>query len=281
MKIAFLGGEFAGHIGIVETADQTDGTVTVLPKSVAFGELADAAYPEAFTQVPLQQAKLVAPLAPGARILCIGLNFRSHAEEAGMAIPAKPSIFPRFPSSLVGPEDDIILPSVSSQFDFEVEPAAVIGRAGRHIPETDVHRHILGFTCLAENSVRDWQAHSRQVTPGKNFDRSGAIGPWIVTPDEMPPVRDIVLETFVNGVRRQYGKGSDLIFSLEYCVSYISTFMELRPGDVISLGTPPGVAMWQEKPDWLKAGDEVELRISGIGSLRNNVGAEQRPEMRG
>lgn len=277
MKIAFLGGEFAGHIGIVRSSGQPDGAVSVLPKSVKLADLADADCPEAIAQVKLQEAKLEAPLAPGARILCIGLNFKSHADEAGMAIPAQPSIFPRFPSSLVGPDEDIILPSVSTQFDFEVEPAAVIGRAGRYIQEAEVHRHVLGFTCMAENSVRDWQAHSRQVTPGKNFDRSGAIGPWIVTSDEMPPFPDMVLETFVNGVRRQHGKGSDLIFSLEYCVSYISTFMELRPGDVISLGTPPGVAMWQEKPDWLKAGDEVELRISGIGSLRNTVGAEQRP----
>ena len=277
MKIVFLGGELAGHIGIVRSSGRADDVVSVLPKSVKLADLADADFPEAIAQVSLQEVKLEAPLVPDARIFCIGLNFKSHAEEAGMAIPAKPSIFPRFPSSLVGPDEDIILPSVSTQFDFEVEPAAVIGRAGRHIPEDQAGRHVLGFTCMAENSVRDWQAHSRQVTPGKNFDRSGAIGPWIVTADEMPPVADMVLETFVNGVRRQHGKGSDLIFSLEYCVSYTSTFMELRPGDVISLGTPPGVAMWQEKPDWLKAGDEVELRISGIGSLRNTVGAEQRP----
>lgn len=165
--------------------------------------------------------------------------------------------------------------TVSEQFDYEVELAVVIGRSGRHIAEADAVQHILGYTCLADNSVRDWQKHSRQATPGKNFDRSGAIGPWIATTDEMPPREDIVLETFVNGVRRQRGSGGDLIFSPEFCVAYVSKFMELRPGDMIALGTPAGVASAEPVPNWLKDGDRVELRISGIGALHNVVQADQ------
>ncbi|MBN9888891.1 fumarylacetoacetate hydrolase family protein [Salipiger abyssi] len=272
MKIALLGGSHAGKLGLVDT---TGGTVSVLSEDMTLARLADGETPLPVAEIPVQDASLAAPLMPGARVLCVGLNFYDHAKEAGMAVPELPSIFPRFRSSFSAPDEAIIAPSISAQFDYEVELTVVIGRAGRHIAEADAAKHILGYTCLADNSVRDWQKHSRQATPGKNFDRSGAIGPWISTTDEMPPLAEIALETFVNGVRRQHGSGGDLIFSPDYCVSYISNFMELRPGDMIALGTPAGVASGEAEPNWLKPGDQVELRISGIGSLRNAVQAEQ------
>ncbi|MGR3378972.1 fumarylacetoacetate hydrolase family protein [Salipiger abyssi] len=272
MKIALLGGPHAGQLGLI---DSTANTVAVLPQDVTLATLAGGKAPRPVTEIPMQEAVLAAPLMPGARVLCVGLNFYDHAKEAGMAVPELPSIFPRFRSSFSAPDEAIIAPAVSAQFDYEVELTVVIGRAGRHIAEADAAQHILGYTCLADNSVRDWQKHSRQATPGKNFDRSGAIGPWIATAEEMPPLAEVALDTFVNGVRRQHGSGGDLIFSPDYCVSYISNFMELRPGDMIALGTPAGVASGEAKPNWLRPGDQVELRISGIGSLRNTVQAEQ------
>lgn len=275
MKIALLGGTYAGHLGLVVESADAEPVVNILSAAVTLADLAEGVEAPSIAQLPLHETVLAAPLLPEARVLCIGLNFYQHAKEAGMAVPDLPSIFPRFHSSFAAPDAPILLPSVSVQFDYEVELTLVIGRAGRHIAEAEAGQHILGYTCLADNSVRDWQKHSRQATPGKNFDRSGAIGPWITTKDEMPVREDIVLETFVNGVRRQHGSGGDLIFSPEYCVSYISKFMELRPGDMIALGTPAGVASGEAEPKWLKAGDAVELRISGIGALRNTVQADQ------
>ena len=276
VKIVSLGGALAGRLGLIDKAG--DG-VAVLSEGTSLSDLAEGRPITLTDRIALDEAVLDAPLIPGSRIICVGLNFFSHAKEVGQAAPQRPAMFSRYPSSFVGPGQDIILPSVSAEFDYEVELAAVIGRAGRHIPETKAMTHILGFTCLADNSLRDWQTHSRQAFPGKNFDRSGAIGPWIVTPDEMPPMRDIELETFVNGVRRQHGDCGDLIFSLDHCLSYISSFMTLQPGDVIALGTPPGVASGKDNPQWLKDGDLVELRISGIGSLRNTVKAERREKV--
>ncbi|MCW2241942.1 fumarylacetoacetate hydrolase family protein [Azospirillum canadense] len=279
MKIAFLGGAFTGRMGLVETNGGAGGTVAVLPKGVGLADLSRPP-PAPAAELPLGEAVLEAPVLTDARIICVGLNFRSHAEELGMAIPERPSVFPRFSSSLVGPGRDVVLPAASAQLDYEVELAAVIGRHGRHIPASEAAAHVLGYTCMAENSVRDWQTHNRQVFPGKNFDGSGAIGPWIVTPDEMPPTADLRLETLVNGEVRQQGVGTDMIFSVEDCIAYVSTFMALRPGDVIALGTPPGVAFGKPDPQWLKDGDVVEMRISGIGSLCNTVRAEQRGEKR-
>ncbi len=279
MKIAFLGGAFTGRMGLVETNGGVGGTVAVLPEGVGLADLSRPP-PAPAAKLPLGEAVLEAPVLTDARIICVGLNFRSHAEELGMAIPERPSVFPRFSSSLVGPGADVVLPAASAQLDYEVELAAVIGRHGRHIPASEAAAHVLGYTCMAENSVRDWQTHNRQVFPGKNFDGSGAIGPWIVTPDEMPPTADLRFETLVNGEVRQQGVGTDMIFSVEDCIAYVSTFMALRPGDVIALGTPPGVAFGKPDPQWLKDGDVVEMRISGIGSLCNTVRAEQRGEKR-
>jgi 2-keto-4-pentenoate hydratase/2-oxohepta-3-ene-1,7-dioic acid hydratase in catechol pathway len=279
MKIAFLGGAFTGRFGLVGTGGGVGETVAVLPEGVRLADLCRPP-PAPVAEVPLGEAVLEAPVLPDARIICVGLNFRSHAEELGMAIPERPSVFPRYFSSLVGPGRDVVLPAASTQLDYEVELAAVIGRHGRRIPAAEAAGHVLGYTCMAENSVRDWQTHNRQVFPGKNFDCSGAIGPWIVTPDEMPPTADLRFETLVNGEVRQRGVGTDMIFSVEDCIAYVSTFMALRPGDVIALGTPPGVAFGKPDPQWLKDGDAVEMRISGIGSLCNIVRAEQRGEKR-
>lgn len=275
MKIAFLGGEYRGQLGVVVTQDGIAGRVDILAEGVTLAEIADGLQTAPVSSIALEDAVLEAPLVSGARIVCVGLNFLSHAQELGMAVPEKPSMFSRYPSSFVGPDEDIILPFASEQFDYELEPAIVIGRAGRHIAEQDADAHILGYTCVAENCLRDWQTHNRQVFPGKNFDKSGSIGPWIVTTDEMPDLANLRCETLVNGERRQFGEGTDIIFSPAQCIAYLSTIMTLQPGDVITLGTPPGVAFGKKDPQWLKDGDVVEMRITGIGSLRNSVRAEK------
>lgn len=280
MKIAFLGGVFTGRLGLIETDDGIGGRIGVLPEAVKLADVASGRLPAPVSYIALSDAILEAPLVPGARIVCVGINFRSHAQELGMTVPERPAMFSRYASSLVGPGEDIILPFASEQFDYEIEPAVVIGRPGRHITEEDAAAHILGYTCVAENSLRDWQTHNRQAFPGKNFDKSGSIGPWIVTQDEMPALSDLRFETFVNGMRRQLGEGSDIIFSPAQCIAYLSTAMTLQPGDVITLGTPPGVAFGKKNPQWLKEGDQVEMRITGIGSLRNSVRAEKQYEAR-
>lgn len=275
MKIVSLGGAYLGRWGILAVSGASSHQVTVLPDGWDITSLAGRA-PSSWPGESMNLADLVlaAPIARQARIICLGLNFSAHAKEAGVPIPDRPSIFPRFASSLVGPGAPITLPQVSSSLDFEGELAVVIGRAGRRIPQSSAFEYVLGYTCFADNSIREWQAHSRQVTAGKNFDKTGVIGPWVVTRDEVPDVDAVEIETFVNGERRQQGMCHDFIFSIPDIVSYVSEFMELRPGDIIAMGTPPGCAAGEREPRWLKAGDELEIRISGIGSIKNVVTGE-------
>lgn len=209
------------------------------------------------------------------KYLCVGLNFRSHAEEAAQPIPERPALFLRSVSSFVGHEQAVLAPMISEQFDYEGELAVVIGRRGRHIPIETAMDWVLGYTCCAENSVRDWQGHSRQVTPGKNFHCSGALGPWCVTTDEAPDLASMTIRTRLNGQEVQRGDTGDFIFSIPELIAYVSLFAELRPGDVIATGTPPGVGAAQRPPLWLKPGDRLEVAIDGIGTLVNTVRADQ------
>lgn len=280
MKILYLGGAHRSRWGVTAASDGKASQVTILPAGTDISSIAQQA-PTSWNgeNADLDGLDLVSPIAPDARIICLGLNFAAHAKEAGLAVPEHPSLFPRYASSLTGMGEPIILPAVSSCLDFEGELAVVIGRGGRHIPAVSALDHVLGYTCFADNSIRDWQAHSRQVTAGKNFDRTGAIGPWIVTRDELPDLSRVEIETFVNGERRQHGDGSDFIFSVPDIVAYVSTFMALRPGDIIAMGTPSGSAAGEKEPRWLAAGDELEIRITGIGSIKNVVAREESAEI--
>lgn len=222
-------------------------------------------------KIALADAVLLPPVTDCARILCVGLNYHQHAREAGMAVPSKPSIFVRFPSSLVGPGQPVLKPRESEQFDYEAELAVVIGRPGRRIGVKDAMRHVAGYACLAENSVRDWQRHTAQATPGKNFDASGAFGPWLVTPDEAGPPEKMEILGRLNGEVVQQDSIANMIFSVAELIAYLSTFTGLLPGDVISTGTPAGVGMGRKPPRYLRAGDVFEVEISGLGVLRNTV----------
>ena len=205
------------------------------------------------------------------KILCVGLNYISHRTETKRPETKYPSIFTRFADTQVGHETPVLRPSFSTAFDYEGELAVVIGRRGRHISEQDVSAHIAGYSCYNDVSVRDWQRHTAQWTPGKNFPSTGAFGPSLVTPDEIPDLGALTLTTRLNGKVMQEAPISDLIFSVPVIVSYISKFTPLYPGDVIATGTPGGVGDRRDPPVYMKDGDIVEVEIDRIGILRNVV----------
>ena len=203
------------------------------------------------------------------KILCAGINYRSHAAETGRELPKQPSMFIRLANTLTGHEGEMIRPSVSQSFDFEGELAVVIGRHGRHIPVERALDHVAGYTCFVDGSVRDYQKFS--VTSGKNFPATGPLGPWIVTTDEIADPARLMLTTRLNG-REVQKSGTDLlIYSVPQIIAFCSDFTPLLPGDVIATGTPEGVGHRRNPPLWMKAGDVLEVEISGIGTLRNRV----------
>lgn len=216
------------------------------------------------------------PLIPNPeKILCVGLNYKSHREETGLGKGSVyPVIFTRFSNTLVAHGEPIILPAASSKLDYEGELALVIGKAGRAISEEDAFDHIAGFSCFNDASVRDWQRHASQYTPGKNFPATGGFGPYLVTPDEIDDLQNQHVSTRLNNELVQDQPISDLIFPIPYLINYISTFTPLEPGDVIVTGTPGGVGAARTPPLWMKAGDTVEVNVGEIGTLINPVSAE-------
>jgi len=215
------------------------------------------------------------PLIPNPdKILCVGVNYRPHIEEMGRDIPDHPVVFVRFPGSQTGHGQPVLRPKVSESFDFEGELAIVIGKSARHVSRMDALDYIAGYCCFMDGSVRDWQKHTMQFTPGKNFDSSGSMGPWLVTSDEVADPSMLTLTTRVNGEVMQQGQLADLVFDIPGLIEYCSTFTELLPGDVIATGTPGGVGAARTPPRWLQAGDSVEVDIPGVGLLTNPVADE-------
>ena len=216
------------------------------------------------------------PVVTPGKIFCVGINYRSHAAETGnTAVKSHPSIFTRFADSFVGHEQAVVKPSISDAFDYEAELAVVIGRGGRHIKAEQALEHVAGYTCLAENSARDYQRHNAQVTPGKNFYHSGAVGPWLVTADEIGDVTRLSIQGRLNGRVMQSATLSELIFSIPQIIAYVSSFTPLAPGDLIATGTPQGVGAARVPPVFMKEGDLLEVEISSIGVLKNRVAAEE------
>jgi 2-keto-4-pentenoate hydratase/2-oxohepta-3-ene-1,7-dioic acid hydratase in catechol pathway len=203
------------------------------------------------------------------KILCAGINYRSHAAETGRDIPKAPSMFVRFTDTLIGHDGEMIRPSVSECFDFEGELAIVIGRGGRHIKPGQALAHVAGYTCFVDGSVRDYQKIS--VTSGKNFPATGPLGPWVVTTDEIPDPARLTLVTRLNGHEVQRSGTDLLIHSVPAVIAFCSEFTPLTPGDVIATGTPEGVGHPRNPPLWMKAGDVLEVDISGIGTLRTRI----------
>jgi len=230
-----------------------------------------AAHPDGVPTISLSEVKLLPPIVEPRKILCVGLNYRTHAIEAGHEIPKHPAIFFRVANSQVGHRTPLIRPLISDQYDFEGELAIVIGKRCRHVKESEAFAFVAGYTCYNDGSVRDWQRHSTQWGPGKNFLASGACGPWIVTADEITNPGAIELVTRLNGMVMQHARVEDLIFDIPTLISYCSTFTELQVGDLIVTGTPGGVGGARKPPIWLRDGDLIEVEASGIGLLSNHV----------
>ncbi|MGV0908054.1 fumarylacetoacetate hydrolase family protein [Martelella sp. FOR1707] len=208
------------------------------------------------------------------KIICIGLNYLGHIKETGRDRPEYPSIFTRYPSTVVGHDQPMIRPKASDKFDYEGEFAVVIGKRGRAIAKDKAFDHVAGYTSFNDGSIRDYQRHTTQFWGGKNFDRSGSMGPWIVTPDELGDVDSLTLVTRLNGEVMQETSIGDLAFNVPDLIAYVSTITELLPGDIIATGTPSGVGFFRDPKVFMKAGDRIEVEISGIGTLRNTIADE-------
>ncbi|MSO97585.1 MAG: FAA hydrolase family protein [Rhodospirillaceae bacterium] len=220
----------------------------------------------------LDQVVLHQVVPDAARIICVGKNYRDHAAEMGGEVPKNPNLFIRTPQSLVGHKQSIVCPTASVQFDYEGELAVIIGRGGRRISKDKALSYVAGYSCFMDGSIRDFQKHS--FTAGKNFDSSGACGPWLVPSAQVPNPHALRLVTRVNGAVMQNASTAEMIYSVADIIEYISAFTHLEPGDVIATGTPAGVAAGRNPPPWLKAGDRVEVEIERIGILSNTVIAE-------
>ena len=223
-------------------------------------------------RLPLAEVALLPPVPDPDKILCVGINYRAHAGETGRAVTEAPSLFLRMARTFVAPGGIIRRPRVSTHLDFEGELAVVIGRGGRHIVREAALGHVAGYACFNDVSVRDWQKQS--VTAGKNFEATAPFGPWIVTADAIPDPGALMLETRLNGAVVQHASTAALIHDVPALIAYVSAFTRLEPGDVIATGTPAGVGARRDPPLWMRAGDVVEVRISGIGTLRNAVAEE-------
>lgn len=223
--------------------------------------------------VALDSLTLLPPVFDPPRIFCIGVNYEEHRLETGRERAPAPIIFIRTPQSQAGHGATITIPPVSTKIDYEGEIAVVIGQGGRAIAAEDAMRHVWAYSAYNDVSIRDWQMHTQQWTPGKNFDGSGGFGPWIVTADEMPESpNEIRVMTRLNGEVMQNALASDMIFSIPEQIAYISTFTALLPGDVIVTGTPGGVGVKRDPQVFMKAGDTVEIEVSGVGILSNRIG---------
>jgi 2-keto-4-pentenoate hydratase/2-oxohepta-3-ene-1,7-dioic acid hydratase in catechol pathway len=208
------------------------------------------------------------------KILCVGLNYEMHRRETGRAVVEHPTIFARFLNSQVGHAEPMVLPAVSEKFDYEGELAVIIGTAAWRVTPEQAMQHVAGYACYNDGSIRDWQQHTSQYTPGKNFLATGGFGPWMVTADAFGAVGPQRISTRLNGQTVQDAHLSDMIFDVARVISYCSAFTRLEPGDVIAMGTPGGVGAKRQPPLWMKAGDTVEVEIEGIGVLRNPIAAE-------
>jgi len=229
---------------------------------------------EAFIPVePLAGRRLGAPIARPHQILCIGLNYSDHAAETGQPVPSEPIVFTKAPNTLVGPDDDVIVPRRSTKLDWEVELGVVIGRRCRYLAdEAEAVASIAGYVLVNDVSERAFQLESGgQWTKGKSAETFNPCGPVLVTPDEIPDVRSLRMWLDVNGARRQDGSTATMLFGPAFVVHYLSQFMVLEPGDLIDTGTPPGVGMGQRPPVFLQAGDLMELGIEGLGRQRQHV----------
>ena len=205
------------------------------------------------------------------KIICVGLNYADHVKETGRDLTENPTLFLRLADSQVGANQAMLRPRESTHFDYEAEIAVIIGKAGRRISEQDSWGHVAGYSCYNDGSIRDWQRHTSQFTPGKNFTRTGAFGPWMVTVDDIPANTLMTLTGRLNGKEVQRATTEQMIFKIPELIRYISAFTHLLPGDVIVTGTPGGVGAKRTPPLWMVPGDSVEIEIDKVGVLKNTI----------
>ena len=257
--------------GVAEAQGWLEGEPS-LRAAIDYGRLDDlSALSAAKADFIFDEIEWLPPILEPRRIICVGINYDAHRIETGRDPVGEPTLFVRWPSSVVGHEVPIYRPRESERFDFEGELAVVIGKPGRRISREAAFDHVLGYSCFLDGSVRDYQRHTSQFTPGKNFEKSGGFGPYIVTKDEVPDPSALRLQTRLNGQVVQDAPTSDLIFDIPRLLEYISTFTTLEAGDVIATGTPSGVGDRRDPPLYMKAGDRIEVDISEVGCLAHPV----------
>lgn len=236
-----------------------------------FSELAALLFTATVKGHRLNDLQTLSPIADPPKVICIGLNYRDHAEESQMAVPEEPVFFNKFTTSLIGDGQAIILPPVSRQVDYEAELAVVIGTAGKRIPLEQAMDHVAGYTILNDVSARDLQFRGGQWIKGKALDTFAPLGPWIVTADEISDPHQLPVKLWLNGQLMQDSDTRQLIFNIPQLIHYLSQLFTLEPGDIIATGTPPGVGFARKPPVFLKDGDKVRIEIDGIGTLNNPV----------
>jgi 2-keto-4-pentenoate hydratase/2-oxohepta-3-ene-1,7-dioic acid hydratase in catechol pathway len=254
---------------VQDAGEELDGTYPDLRAVLSADAVADLA--GVGTAIPLAEVTLLPPIPNPEKILCIGLNYLPHILETGREKPEKPTIFTRYPDSLVGDGAPLVRPAASDKFDYEGELAVIIGKAGRHIAEADVWDHIVGYSCFNDGSIRDYQNHTPQFWPGKSFERSGSFGPWIVTIDEVGDITAQTMTTRVNGNVEQHTPIADMAITIPELIAYASTVTTLKPGDVIATGTPGGVGAHRKPRLFLAPGMTVEVEVTNVGTLSNGV----------
>ena len=261
--------------GLVEGDEVVDCTARAPSLMAALsglpGIVADTA---GLPRAKLADVTFLPPITQPSKIICIGLNYLTHILEGGREPPKQPTIFTRWANTQVGHGQPILRPKASVTLDFEGELAVIIGKPCRHVAAEDYASVIAGYSCYNDGSVREWQRHSSQFTPGKNFPATGGFGPYLVTPDEAGEVTAASLVTPLTGGEMQRATVDDLVFDIPKLIAYCTTFTELVPGDVIITGTTGGVGAYREPPVWMKPGDVVEVEITGVGTLRNPVAQE-------
>jgi 2-keto-4-pentenoate hydratase/2-oxohepta-3-ene-1,7-dioic acid hydratase in catechol pathway len=261
--------------GVINMNERFGGHATSLREAIAGGLIPQIREAAAHGQADrkLSEVKLLPVIPNPEKIMCVGINYKSHAAEHGADVPKMPNIFVRFNNTLVAPGGNMIRPKVSTSFDFEGKLALVIGKAGRHVKAADALSYIAGYTCFCDATVRDFTKYS--LAASKNFVGSGPLGPWMVTADEIPDPTKLTLITRLNGQEMQKSGTDMLIHDIPKIIEFCSMFTPLTPGDIIATGTPDGIGAKRNPPVWMKAGDVLEVDISGVGVLRNTIADEK------
>ncbi|MET4690592.1 fumarylacetoacetate hydrolase family protein [Sinorhizobium fredii] len=278
MKLLRYGPEGAEKPGVLDSAGRIRDLSAVIA-DIAGPTIADFGWARSLDieSLPIVEGalRLGACVAGSGKFICIGLNYADHAAESGLEVPPEPVVFMKATSAIVGPNDNVIIPRGSVATDWEVELGVVIGKKAKYVSQAEAMDHVAGYCVINDVSERDFQTkRSGQWTKGKSCDSFGPTGPWLVTRDEIADPQKLGMWLKVNGDTKQNGSTETMVYGVAYLVSYLSQFMTLHPGDIISTGTPPGVGMGFKPPQYLKAGDVIELGIDGLGAQKQTVVAD-------